>query len=104
MHILIAHKNVLLRSNNFISLSIEEQKLIDIGLVVRNMENICNFAFNIKYLDALIEEEHSTYYPNIEIKNLKINKFEIKDNSFYKIGKKYKIKKGKRRKYWKSSF
>lgn len=104
-NVFLIHRNLLHNCCNYTNIKEKDVKDLDIGLVVRSMEHILNSAYNIKYLRPIIVNKNCLEYQDFNVILNDELYIRPEDDDFYKLElKKYKLKKGKRRKFWKNSF
>ena len=103
-YIFVIHRNLLSKAPYYKSMNTKEIENLDIGFPVRSMEHILNFSQCPKILNPIVKENDISIYPGLGVNLNSILSIKSEHDSFYKLpSKKYKIKKGKRRKFWKNN-
>ena len=105
-YIFVIHRNLLLKTPYYKAMTDEEIKYLDMGFPVSSNEHILNYSQRPKILSPIMIENENYIYPGLGV-SVSVSEYESlnvsEHESFYRLPpKKYKIKKGKRRKYWKN--
>ena len=104
-YIFVIHRNLLSNAPYYKNMNTKELEKLDIGFPVSSMEHVLNYSQCPKILSPIIKENGISIYPGLGVSLDSTLNMKAEHDSFYNLPpKKYKIKKGKRRKFWKNYY